>query len=179
MLLETLATASNRAGRLTEMKDIFFLSAAEPNRSSDEETRERFWRRWTSYYIDHSPSEVFFAIENKRAVGYLTGCRDSRAAGSALAASIKSYALFEDLFDLYPAHLHMNVHPSARGKGVGAALIEHYIDQLQVSRTRGVHIVTAPGERNVDFYLRHEFQAIEERAFNDQPLLFMGRDLIT
>lgn len=179
MLLETLAETVDRSARLAEMKEIFFLSAAELNRNADEITRERFWQRWTSYYIRNCADEVIFAIENRRAIGYLTGCHDSRAASATLCSSIKSYPLFEDHFDSYPAHLHMNVHPSARGKGIGAALIENYARRLKVNDVRGVHIVTVPGQRNVEFYLRHGFRAIEERAFNGQALVFMARTLVT
>ena len=177
MQFETLADTKDARARLAAMKDIFFLSAAPSISFANEEKHEEFWQRWASYYIENCAHELFFACDGDQTLGYLSGCNDSHAALRALHQRIQSYSLFEDLFAIYPAHFHINVHPDARGRGIGEHLVAKYIENLKKIGTPGVHIVTAAGERNVIFYLRNRFQTIAERAFNNQQLIFMGRSL--
>jgi len=43
----------------------------------------------------------------------------------------------------YPAHLHTNIAPAEfRGRGIGKALIQAYLDYLRERRSKGVHLVT-------------------------------------
>ena len=177
MQFETLTDAEDAQTRLAAMKEIFFLSVSPSISLTNEEKSEEFWQRWTSYYIENCAHELFFAYDGAKTLGYLSGCNNSQAALWSLGERIKSYELFEDLFAKYPAHFHINVHPSARGCGVGEYLVTGYIESLKKIGVPGVHIVTAPGERNVDFYLRNRFHAVEERTFNNKQLLFMGRSL--
>lgn len=162
---------------LNQIKSIFFLSSEKKEFSSEAE-KEDFFHRWTDYYIK-PPIKDLLLTHNKLSQinGYLMGARDSLSALSFYRDKIRSYEIFYDLFELYPAHLHMNVHPEARGLGVGSKLIEEYVQILKSSDCRGVHIVTSPDQRNVGFYKTHGFEYAEVREWKGFKLLFMGRGL--
>lgn len=42
----------------------------------------------------------------------------------------------------FPAHLHLNIQASHRGRGIGKALLEGYLDQLRSEQVKGVHLKT-------------------------------------
>jgi GNAT superfamily N-acetyltransferase len=161
-----------------EIREIFFLSADRRD-FADAAARDAFATRWLDYYLTCEPGRVFLARRAEGGlVGYLTGCADSRAA--ALYRSIPHYALFEDLLETYPAHLHVNCRPEARNRGIGAALINGFLSGLAAEGVPGVHVVTRPWARNNHFYRRQGFGFEESRAAGDGGmLLFMGRRLAT
>jgi GNAT superfamily N-acetyltransferase len=55
----------------------------------------------------------------------------------------------------YPAHLHIDLAPRARGHGHGRALIEALIDRLCAGSVRGVHLEVAPSNHNAIEFYRH------------------------
>lgn len=154
-----------RAARAA-ITDIFFRSSVRQSFESDE-ARARFLATWTGWYLSEGAADVWLSLDDAGTViGYLTGCRDSRAARP-LFTTVPRYDAFADLFDRFPAHLHVNVHPDHRNGGIGAALVEHF---AAVCGT-GVHVVTGAGARNAAFYRRHGFTEAVERG----GLLFLGR----
>lgn len=158
------------------IEEIFFLSAAPRSFASNRE-RSAFFETWTGYYREREPQSVFLAIEaSGRLAGYLTGCVDSRAA-TQLYREVESYALFEDLFEHYPAHLHVNCHPDFRGQGIGSRLIGAYLALLRDRAVAGVHVVTATGTRNARFYRRNGFRDAVSRPWQGRDLLFLGKGL--
>lgn len=164
------------AAARAEIRDIFFLCAARQD-FADPGARDAFAARWLDYYLTEEPGRVFLARKSDGGLaGYLTGCADSGAAAP-LFERIPHYALFEDRFALYPAHLHVNCRPEARSHGVGAALVAAFLAQLRAARVPGVHVVTAPEARNVAFYRRCGFQDEERRPAGSRNLLFMGKRL--
>jgi GNAT superfamily N-acetyltransferase len=60
-----------------------------------------------------------------------------------------------DLARTHPAHLHMNVEAEYRRHGIGAALIERYVEDLTAAGVAGVHLLCGPGPR--PFYARNGF----------------------
>lgn len=160
-----LPQAPDRATARAALDDVFFRSSARQSFPSAEE-RTRFLATWTGWYLEHAAEDVLLWIEDGRTLGYLTGCRDS-AAAEALFTTIPRYTLFADQFASFPAHLHVNVHPDHRGRGIGAALVDAFAETCGT----GVHIVTAPDARNVAFYRRLGFEWAVER----RELLFLGR----
>jgi GNAT superfamily N-acetyltransferase len=160
---------------LTKVEEIFFLSSSLKNFSS-EERRQAFYKRWCADYQNLYPEEFFIAMEEGKILGYLSGCSDSIRAMNEV--SVPGYAVFQDLFLAFPAHLHINFHPDARGKGLGSLLMNHYMNYLKLHNVMGVHLVTTPDAQNVSFYLRLGYTASETREFNGMPLHFMGRVLI-
>ena len=156
------------------IEEIFFLSSSERTFDTDD-ARQRFLDAWTGYYRESEPDGIYLSLTpDKRIVGYLMGCRDSRAA-TRLYADIASYATFEDRFGAYPAHFHVNCHPDHRNRGVGGRLVMAFLDDCRGRGVAGVHVVTAEGARNVGFYRRCGFEAIARRRWRDRDLVCLGQ----
>jgi GNAT superfamily N-acetyltransferase len=158
------------------IEEVFFLSTARRRFASAAE-KQRFFDRWTGYYRDSEPHRFLLAMApDGRVAGYLTGCADSRAARR-LYDDIPYYDVFEDLFEAYPAHLHVNCHPDFRGRGIGTRLVDSFVQGCAAADLSGVHLVTTPAARNVGFYRRCGFDFSETRAWQDRKLLFLAMAL--
>ncbi len=167
---------ASEPGLWRAVEEIFFLSAPRQDFATQED-RRNFLMRWTGYYRDCEPEGVFLAMTaSGRVAGYLTGCMDSRGA-IRLYRDIPHYGLFEDCFAAYPAHFHVNCHPGFRGRGIGTRLVETYAAQCARAGLPGVHVVTAPGARNVTFYHRCGLDFALRRSWQDRQLLFLGAKL--
>lgn len=157
-------------------EEIFFLSAVTQQFNGDEE-RQAFLDRWTGYYREYEPERIYLAVlPGGEVSGYLTGCLDSRFARR-LYRDIPYYSLFEDRFAKYPAHLHVNVHPQRRSRGIGSCLVKAFVDDCEATGVAGVHVVTAPGLANVEFYQNCGFTCAVQREWRERSLLFLGRPL--
>lgn len=155
---------------LPALKEIFYLSSSRQT-FADAAERDAFFQRWAGYYVSREPQNCFLALDSKKELlGYITGCADSKAAAPHI--PLRSYSVFADLFDKYPAHLHINCHPRARSQGVGSALIRHLIGNFGGA---GIHLITSPGAANIPFYRRNGFTFEVEREWEGKKLLFMGR----
>lgn len=160
---------------LKSIRSIFFESSSRTE-FADESEKERFFQRWTEYYLSEYPDWVYLAFDDaNRVLGYLMGCPESLRAVDHYRRSLKSYLLFADLFESFPAHLHINLASQARGQGIGGRLIETFVSDLRP--IPGVHIVTFPQARNRGFYLKSGFQFLLEREQDGRKFLFMGRQL--
>jgi len=165
-MIRCLIDVDDREGARRAIVDIFFASTTRTS-FADEGERKRFLDRWTGWYLTEGIDWVRLAVgADGRIEGYLAGCPDS-AGAAALFDAIPRYHLFADLFARFPAHLHVNVAEDARGRGVGAALVNAFADEIGT----GVHIVTAANARNAAFYARNGFSQRVER----EGLLFLGR----
>lgn len=170
--LRRLTEMADRGAALAALEEIFFLSALRRRFASPAE-RAAFLATWTAWYVAHAPADLWFALTGTGSVaGYLTGCRDS-AGADGLFRTIPQYAVFADRFGAFPAHLHINVHPDHRDRGVGAALVAAFAADITAARLAGIHIVTGAGARNAAFYVRNGFTEADQRG----PLLFLGRRL--
>ena len=59
----------------------------------------------------------------------------------------------------WPAHLHINLVPEARGVGAGAALMNAWLDRLRVTGTPGCYLQTlVENTRAVTFFKRMGFR---------------------
>jgi len=145
---------------LNEMKAIFFETSSRKNFNSEIE-KENFWNKWTQFYINKCPEFVFFAVSENKLLGYLTG--------SLYSNEENSYKIFSDLFEKFPAHLHVNCTQNAQGQGVGTALVNEFFKYVKV----GCHIVTLKREKNVEFYKKCGFTFTCER----ENLFFMGANI--
>ncbi len=165
-MIRRLTDLPDPAPALADLESVFFLSSAR-RRFDTPADRARFFETWTGWHRRAAPGDILLWMEGGRALGYLTGCRDSAGAAE-LFDTVPDYALFADLFDRFPAHLHVNVHPDARGRGIGARLVEAFAADCGT----GLHVVTAAGARNAAFYARCGFTHAVER----KGLLFLGRN---
>ncbi|UCH24884.1 MAG: GNAT family N-acetyltransferase [Trueperaceae bacterium] len=65
--------------------------------------------------------------------------------------------------DLYPAHLHINLLPEVRGRGIGSALLARYLDCLGTFGVPGVQLTTTHENRAaLKLYQRFGFRLFEE-----------------
>ena len=165
----------SKEGVLKKVEEIFFLSSSLKDFSSIDR-RQAFYKRWCGDYQNLYPYEFFIVMDGDSVLGYLSGCSDSiKALGE---ISVPGFTIFQDLFAAFPAHLHINFHPDARGKGLGSLLINNYLNYLKKNNVVGVHLVTSLDAQNVKFYSRLGFVTTETRDFNGTSLFFMGLELI-
>lgn len=153
--------------------------------------REVFADFVTSYYTDIDPSWSWVLEHSGEVVGYLTGCANSRAYAAAVkklwaTVAAKAFAravLFRPgtaplawrlLWDTawerpsfgeygpeYPAHLHINLLPQARGAGGGRLLIEVYVEALRRAGIQGVFLETScENARAVAFFRSMGFEPL-------------------
>lgn len=157
---------------LAAVRMIFFQSSSRTE-FADAAARDRFFATWAGWYLDHAPRDVWLLPDgNGGYAGYLTGWRDSAAADGP-GRVIPKYGVFADLFAVFPAHLHINLAPQYRGRGLGGRLIGAFTTDCRTAGLAGVHVVTGVGARNAAFYARAGFTHAVERA----PLLFLGKPL--
>jgi ribosomal protein S18 acetylase RimI-like enzyme len=132
--------------------------------------RESFADLVTRYYTDLEPESILVATQGGRVVGYLTGCVDTERTRGAAAREIRrllrrgallapGFAAFlgrvlvdvvrdrgapdEALFDArWPAHLHIDFLPEARGRGLGRRIMDRWFERLRSLGVRGVHLGT-------------------------------------
>lgn len=132
--------------------------------------RESFADLITRYYTDREPESIQVATRGGDVVGYLTGCVDSERARGNAAAEVRRLLLRggllrpgfgaflaraafdtlrdrnlrgEALFDArFPAHLHIDLLPEGRGRGLGRRLMDGWFDHLRDLGVPGVHLGT-------------------------------------
>jgi GNAT superfamily N-acetyltransferase len=175
--LETFAPgAAIDPGLWRAVEEIFFLSAGPRDFATPEDRRE-FLERWTGYYRACEPEGILLALgRSGRVAGYLTGCRDSRGA-LRLYRDIPYFDLFEDYFEAFPAHFHINCHPRYRNKGIGTRLVTAYLERCADQGLPGVHVVTAAAARNVVFYRRCGFAVSVTRRWRGEDLMLLAARL--
>lgn len=157
---------------LPEVKEIFFESSTRKSFSSEEE-REAFFYKYVGFYLKRFPDYCFVASEGK-ILGYIVGSLVSR--DPELYSIQPHMNLFEDQFQEYPGHLHINCHAESRGKGMGARLVSHLEEALK-NKIKGFHIMTGIDSANKSFYLRLGFSEIVSKDFQGSPILLMGKSL--
>lgn len=172
--LNTIENKTEFEDIVLQVQSIFYASSSLKEFSSPER-KQAFFKRWCGDYISLYPEEFIIMRENKKILGYLSGCIDSSSALGIV--EVPGFSIFSDLFQSYPAHFHINFHPDCRGRGLGSQLVETYCEDLGKKGIIGVHLVTSPGAANIVFYQRLGFQHEVKRDFNQMTLLFMGKTL--
>jgi ribosomal protein S18 acetylase RimI-like enzyme len=164
---------------VNEVKEIFYLSSAVKS-FKDAHHKDDFFEKWCGDYMRLYSESFYLLIDEKvngnKTLGYLSGIKDSKNA--LINLRVPGLSLFEDLYSDFPAHLHINFHPDARGAGYGSILTEHYCGLLREMSIPGIHLVTSPEARNVSFYKKLNFNFESIRQLNSSKLLFLGKKLI-
>lgn len=158
---------------LQQIREVFF-EASSVKTFRDDEHRESFFFRWCGVYLQDGFPTPFLAIQDDTLLGYLIYSSKSPLDSPWAQPGVEC---FMDLYDQFPAHLHMNCHHEARGKGVGSRLIESVCKELQEKQIAGVHILTSPDQANVQFYRKVGFLREEVRERAGYELLFMGKKI--
>jgi ribosomal protein S18 acetylase RimI-like enzyme len=175
---------------------------------------ESFADVWTGYYTDREPESFFVADRDGEVLGYLAGCVDSARAPSPKAALTRaairhglllrpgtagffwrgireSLGLETPTGELrdprWPAHLHIDLLPQARGQGVGTALMQEWFARLRALGVPGCHLSTfAENAAAIRFFERMGFRRHGERirtpgmrtpAGEQHHLQYLVRDL--
>lgn len=153
---------------LEQLEKIFFDSSSVQSFKDAKHKRE-FQNKYLNYYIETYPKDCFIAREGQQVLAYILCCPDTLR-DSFLLSVHPHLKLFEEYYKEYPAHLHINASPVSRGKGVGSQLIQALLSHLSVS----IHLITAEGERNIQFYLKNDFKELAKKEFKGAKLLLLG-----
>lgn len=186
-----------------------FWETAQQSDFADRAERDDYIYRYFGYYRDAAPELFFVARETDAAgpptdaagppaeaeaegppadvagpptvLGYVCAVADTRAHPE-LYRVAAHVPVFDDLYDRYPAHLHINLAARSRGRGLGGALIAALERRLIATGCPGVHLVTNPGARNVSFYQKNGFIDRYRRTLHDETgaaeLLFLGKRFV-
>ena len=151
-----------------QVESIFFDNSTKKEFSSEEE-RRNFLNKYLVHYLENCSESCFVAL-NEKVIGYILICVDTAKDDDLLRLNptLKNY---QNHFSDYPAHLHINTHSSQQGKGVGGKLLNDAIAKINV---KGIHLITAQNARNVHFYLKNNFQIVENYPDNT---VILGRKL--
>jgi ribosomal protein S18 acetylase RimI-like enzyme len=155
---------------LLEQLDAIFFEASNTKTFASEEARSAFRERWFGRYLNQFPQWAYLAVSaDGQVAGYLVGAPDEASAVDA----------FADAAEEFPAHLHVNLAPGFRNRGIGRYLIDAFAADAARAGSKGMHVVTSADARNVRFYTRAGFGERARTTVNGSELVFLGRSLKT
>jgi GNAT superfamily N-acetyltransferase len=161
---------------LAQADAIFFGTSLRTFQPGPE--RDAFREQWLGRYLHGGTDVVLLALEGAdRVAGYLVGALEDPARSPRFADLSYFRADFADLCREFPAHLHINLAPGYRSRGIGARLIEAFAARAADAGAPGMHVVTGRGMRNVRFYDRCGFVEQRHAAWNGGEIVFLGRKL--
>jgi GNAT superfamily N-acetyltransferase len=173
--IRRLASAPPPPGVAAEIDAIFFEASGRSGFASPEE-RVAFRERWLGRYLRGGSDVVLVAQNGHGSVaGYLVGALEDPAGQERFADIGYFRGAFRDLCRRYPAHLHINLAPSWRSRGIGARLIAAFA--AAAGGAPGMHVVTARDARNVRFYARCGFTEAAATAWNGRTVVFLAMPL--
>ena len=171
-----LAEAEQLIPRLDE---IFFESSSVSTFES-EERRLAFRERWLGQFLRCDPDWVYVAgcglgdTSARHVVGYLIASPDDPWASGRF-SELSYFENFSEFTRMYPAQLHVNLAPEARGQGIGSSMVERVMSDLASRGIPGAHVVTGRGMRNAGFYLRNGFEELGAAPWKGGDVLFLAR----
>lgn len=161
---------------LTAALDRIFFEASGTKVFDGEKQRAAFRERWLGRYLRDDPDFCFVAFVDDTVAGYVCGSLDDPARAPRF-ADLGYFADFVGLTKNYPAHLHVNVAATHRGRRIGGRLVSAFADAVRAAGVPGVHVVTERGARNVAFYERNDFHEAGATQWNGRVLVFLCRNL--
>src|SRR5690606_24657037 len=117
----------NSSLNLASIEEIFFLTANIENFSSAQ-AREKFKHKYFGLYLERFPELVKVALAGEKILGY---CLGSPYTDKSFYPYQAHLPLFDDLYQQFPAHLHINLHPDAQGLGIGQKLFHYWQVSVQ------------------------------------------------
>jgi ribosomal protein S18 acetylase RimI-like enzyme len=152
--------------RLLPALDAIFFEASNTKSFADDDARATFRERWLGKYLTNEPEYAYVAL-----------ARDGTLAGYLVGSLIEpsGFEQFADAAWDYPAHLHVNLAPQFRDRGIGGALIEVFAADAAHAGAPGMHVVTSADSRNVTFYTRNGFAEVARTKIGGRDLVFLGR----
>jgi GNAT superfamily N-acetyltransferase len=158
---------------------IFFDASARRTFASAQE-RAGFRERWLGRYLRGGSDVVLVARDCRSGAvaGYAVGALEDPAMQERFADIDYFRTDFRELCRRYPAHLHINLAPEFRSRGIGARLIDAFAAAAAEAGAPGLHVVTARGARNVRFYTRCGFAEAGATQWNGRDNVFLARPLL-
>jgi GNAT superfamily N-acetyltransferase len=167
------AEASAR-GLIPQVDAIFFGAAARTYPPGPE--RDAFRERWLGRFLLAPEDPLLLAISPTGDVaGYLVGTLENASESPRFRDMPHFREEFSAACREYPAHLHINLAPQFRGRGLGARLVQSFSDIVGAAGLPGLHVTTGQGMRNVGFYLDNGFSQIAAWKREAGVMLFLGR----
>jgi GNAT superfamily N-acetyltransferase len=164
-------------GIARQVDAIFFEASGRADFTSPEE-RAAFRARWLGRYLRGGTDIVLVAEHPPGAVvGYLVGAVEDPAGQERFADIHYFRGAFRELCRRYPAHLHINLAPGFRGRGIGARLIDAFAALAAEAGAPGLHVVTARAARNVRFYARCGLAEAGAACWNGRQVVFLAKTL--
>ena len=128
--------------------------------------RTAFCELFCDWHVLHHPDTAWVVDDGGHAVGYLIGCPDVRG-------RFAREADWPVDLDRFPADLHINLLPAARGQRFGRALVTTWFERLVELGGPGVHLGTwGENAGAISFFRSVGFIESGERS----PNLFRLRD---
>ena len=173
------ALPDGRMSSKTEAQvDAIFFEASGRRCFASPEERAAFRERWLGRYLHGGSDVVLVAEDGAGAVaGYLVGAVQDPAGQDRFADIGYFRGAFRALCRRYPAHLHINLAPAFRSRGIGALLIAAFAARAAEAGAPGMHVVTASDARNVRFYARCGFAELAAAPWNSRQVVFLGKPL--
>ena len=162
---------------LRQVEGIFFEASGRTFAPGPE--REAFRQRWLGRYLDTRGDPVLLAIVGETVAGYLVGNLGNPAEQDRFLDLDYYGSHFGPYCRRFPAHLHINLAPAFRGRGIGKALVDAFAALAAAAGAAGIHVVTGKGMRNVRFYESCGFAAIGTAPWNGREVIFLGKSLST
>jgi GNAT superfamily N-acetyltransferase len=160
-----------------QVNAIFFEASGRTGFASAEE-RAAFRERWLGRYLAGGTDVVLVAQDRGGTVaGYLVGAVEDPAEQERFADISYFRGEFRELCRQYPAHLHINLAPAFRGRGIGARLIAAFAARAAEAGAGGFHVVTAKAARNVSFYERCGLAEVGATRWNGREVVLLARRL--
>jgi GNAT superfamily N-acetyltransferase len=140
--------------------------------------RDTFRERWLGRYLRGGSDIVLLALDADDTIaGYVAGAVENPALQERFADIAYFRTDFAGLCRRFPAHLHINLAPPFRSRGIGARLIEAFAAAARAAGAPGLHVVTGEGARNVRFYQRCGFAEHGRAQWNGRSVVFLARSL--
>jgi GNAT superfamily N-acetyltransferase len=169
--------ADRLSSALVEQINTIFFEASSRTFPPGPE-RDAFRERWLGRYLKGGSDALFLALQGEDTVaGYLVGAVENPALQERFADIGYFRSEFTELCRHFPAHLHINLSPAFRSRGIGARLIEAFADYAAGQGAAGMHIVTGQGMRNVRFYERRGFEERGRAPWKGGEVVFLARSL--
>jgi GNAT superfamily N-acetyltransferase len=161
---------------LAQIDAVFFEASGRSFPSAPE--RAAFREHWLGRYLEGGTDILLLALDAKDTVaGYLVGALQDPAEQQRFADIDYFRGGFRELCRRYPAHLHVNLAPAFRNRGLGARLIGAFAARAAAAGAEGMHVVTARSARNMRFYLRCGFAELGSCLWNGREVVLLARDV--
>ena len=164
-------------GRYRSGIDAVFFQSSNTQTFADAAERESFRDRWLGHYLSADPEWVYLALGAEDDVaGYLVGSLTDPSR-SARFADIGYFRAFAAECARFPAHLHVNLLPAYRDRGIGSRLVSAFAAAAQAAGAPGIHVMTARGARNIGFYGHNGFAELASTSAGEREIVLLGRAL--